>query len=115
MIKTKKEGITKEDIVRVKERVKEENVAAEESNLDAEAMQAVAENQESPEEAFKRVSIGRINKIGKYLNLLGNMAGQPNYNYTQQDLKEMFGYLEEALARCKMAYEDKGVQEFQWK
>lgn len=103
-----KEGIVGE------EEVKDETVTEEGKDLDTEAIRAVIENQESPEEAFKRVSGKRINKVGKLLNLLGNMAGQSNYQYSQEDLKVMFGYLDEALSRCKMAYEDKGVQEFQW-
>lgn len=86
----------------------------EKDQMDKEAMKAVAENQESPEEAFKRVSLKRINKVGKYLGLLENMAKQPNYSYSDKDVETMFGYIEEALRSCKRAYKGKENSKFSW-
>lgn len=96
---------------------KQENVdlVEESGNLDAEAMQSVAENKESPEDAFKRVSLGRINKVIKYLNLLGGMACQPNYKYSSEDIERMFDSMQDALDMSKQAYlSKKDAPEFEW-
>lgn len=83
-------------------------------DLDATAMESVLQNKETPEEAFKRVSVGRINKVVNYLNLIGNMAGQPNYEYSEKDINRMLDYMQEAMDKCRQCYQEKGVKEFKW-
>lgn len=57
--------------------------------------------QESKRERFLRLAEARTNKILDMLQLLGNCSSKANYEYTDEDIKKIFGALERELKNTK--------------
>ena len=56
---------------------------------------------ESKRERFVRIAEARTNKILEMMRLLGNCSGKGNYDYTDDDIKKIFGALEKELKKTK--------------
>lgn len=54
--------------------------------------------------AFKRLGTNRANRIIKDISLLGNLSNRHNYSYTEDDVKSMFGAIEEEIHLAKSRY-----------
>ena len=52
---------------------------------------------ETKRERFVRIAEARTNKILEMMRLLGNCSSQGNYEYTDEDIKKIFGALEKEL------------------
>lgn len=66
----------------------------------------VSDNVESKNERFKRVAETRTNKIINMIELLGNCANTNNYEYTEDETKNIFDAIDMALTKSKMQFED---------
>jgi len=58
-------------------------------------------NTESKRDRFIRIAEARTNKILEMLRLLGNCSSRSNYEYTDEDIKKIFGALEKELKNTK--------------
>lgn len=62
---------------------------------------------ESKKERFKRIAENRTNKIINMIDLLGNCANKNNYEYTDEDIKNIFNAIESSLKMSKMKFVEK--------
>ncbi len=61
---------------------------------------------ETKEERFIRIAEARTNKILHMLRLLGNCSNKANYEYTDEDVKKIFGVLEKELKNTRMRFQE---------
>ncbi len=57
--------------------------------------------EETKRERFVRIAEARTNKILEMIRLLGNCSSKSNYDYTEEDVREIFGALERELRNTK--------------
>ena len=55
---------------------------------------------ESKRERFVRLAEARTNKILEMMRLLGNCSSKANYEYTEDDIKQIFTALEKELKKA---------------
>jgi len=56
---------------------------------------------ETKRDRFIRLAEARTNKILEMMRLLGNCSSKSNYEYTEEDIKKIFGALEKELKVTK--------------
>ena len=56
---------------------------------------------ETKRDRFVRLAEARTNKILEMMRLLGNCSSKTNYEYTDEDIKKIFGALEKELKNTK--------------
>lgn len=61
---------------------------------------------ETKRERFVRLAEARTNKIIDMIKLLGNCASTVNYEYTEADVKKIFGAIEHELKNAKAKFND---------
>lgn len=61
-------------------------------------------NKETKRERFERIAPARKEKILDALRLLENCANKSNYDYTAEDIEEIFDGIEEAVVRAKESF-----------
>ena len=62
---------------------------------------------ETKRERFKRIVENRTNKIISMIDLLGNCSNKNNYEYTDEDVKNIFNAIESSLKISKMKFTEK--------
>jgi len=62
---------------------------------------------ESKRERFKRIAENRTNKIINMIDLLGNCSNKNNYEYTDEDIKNIFNAIKSSLKISKMKFAEK--------
>ena len=72
---------------------------------------------ETKRERFVRLAEARTNKILDMMRLLGNCSSKTNYDYTEEDVKEIFNALERELKNTKNRFlgEDAKDEKFKLK
>ena len=55
---------------------------------------------------FCKLANVRANKICELINNLGKLANKQNYSYTEEQVKEMFGAIEEQVRINKMKFSE---------
>jgi len=60
---------------------------------------------ETKKDRFKRIAGARTNKLLEMIKLLGNCSNTGNYEYTEDDVKKIFGTLEKELRIAKSKFE----------
>ncbi len=60
---------------------------------------------ETKKERFKRIAGARTNKLLEMIKLLGNCSNTGNYEYTEDDVRKIFGTLEKELKTAKSKFE----------
>ena len=58
-------------------------------------------------ERFRRVAVGRTNKIIDQIRLLGNCANRSNYEYSEEDVQKIFNAIESELRDVRAKYQAK--------
>lgn len=58
-------------------------------------------SKESRRERFVRIAEARTNKILTMLRLLGNCSSKANYEYTEKDIRQIFGVLEKEIRNTR--------------
>lgn len=66
---------------------------------------------ESKRERFVRLAEARTNKILEMMRLLGNCSSKSNYEYTDDDVKQIFTALEKELRNTKNRFLGLDVKE----
>lgn len=56
---------------------------------------------ESKHEKFVRIVEARTNKAGEMLRLIGNCANIGSYEYSEEEVKKVFAYLEKELKNAR--------------
>ena len=56
---------------------------------------------ETKRERLVRIAEARTNKILEMMRLLGNCSSKGNYEYTEEDIRKIFGALERELKNTK--------------
>ena len=56
---------------------------------------------ETKRDKFVRLAKARTNKVINMLRLLGNCSNKSNYDYTDDDVKQIFGAIERELKQSK--------------
>ena len=70
-------------------------------------MEKARKTAETRRERFVRVAEARTNKIISMVRLLGNCSGRGAYDYSQSDVKKIFGAIERELSSAKKRFADK--------
>lgn len=72
---------------------------------------------ETKRDRFIRIAEARTNKILEMMRLLGNCSSKNNYEYTDEDIKKIFGALERELKNTKNKFTeiDSGSEKFSLK
>lgn len=59
---------------------------------------------ENKKVAFKRLANKRANRILKDIGLLGNLSNRNNYSYTEEEIRSIFGALEDEMHLAKSRF-----------
>lgn len=59
---------------------------------------------ESKRERFIRIAEARTNKILDMIKLLGNCSSKSNYEYTDEDVRKIFGAIEREIKNTKAKF-----------
>ena len=62
---------------------------------------------ESKAEKFKRLAAARGNRVIRELSLLGNLANEQNYQYTEDEVRQLFAVIDAELKDCKAKFHGK--------
>lgn len=62
------------------------------------------ENTESKSDKFVRIAEGRMTKVRVALARLDNLSNRSAYDYTEEQVNQMFGILEKELAEVKNSF-----------
>ncbi len=70
----------------------------------------------SKKERFDKIATARTNKILNDLRLLGNCSNRTSYEYTQDEVNQMFRAIKEAVSEAEARFNRKGSKsEFSFK
>lgn len=61
----------------------------------------MAANKESKHDKFVRIVEARTNKAGEMIRLIGNCANTGTYEYSEEEVKKIFTYLERELKNAR--------------
>jgi hypothetical protein len=56
---------------------------------------------------FRRLAVMRGERVLKDLDLLSNLANRNNYSYTDEEVKVLFGAIDDALRSAKGSFNNK--------
>lgn len=56
---------------------------------------------------FERIAVNRTNNIIKALQLLSNCSNKNNYEYNEDDVKKIFGAIDDQLRLTKLSFSAK--------
>lgn len=62
------------------------------------------ETSETKRDRFKRLASNRTNAVLEKLDVLGNCANRSNYEYTEEEVKQMILAIERKLNEVKVAF-----------
>ena len=64
----------------------------------------MSKNEETKRERFVRLAENRTNKILNMIQLLGNCSNSSLYEYTEADVKKIFGAIESTVKEAKRKF-----------
>ncbi len=56
-------------------------------------------------EKFVKLTNNRVNKAIKQISLIGNLSNRNNYDYSEEEAKQIFKALEDEIRECKSRFE----------
>ena len=59
---------------------------------------------ESKHDKFVRIAEARTNKAGEMIRLIGNCANTGSYEYTEEEVKKIFTYLEREIKNARSRF-----------
>jgi hypothetical protein len=63
-------------------------------------------------QTFRRLAEKRITNLIKHLRLIGNLANKKNYNYTEEEVRQIFTAIESELAQTKKKFDSYSSEDF---
>lgn len=64
----------------------------------------MSKQQETKHEKFVRLVEARTNKAAEMIRLIGNCANKGSYDYSEEDVKKIFTYLEKEIKNAKARF-----------
>ena len=69
-------------------------------------------NNETPEERFKRVAEARTNTVIDKLRILGNLSNRQMYNYSEEDINKIFRAINNQIKEVRAKFNSKKEEKF---
>lgn len=69
---------------------------------------------ESKSKKFHRIVEGRVNRAAEQIRLIGNCSNPSTYDYSVDEVKQIFNYLEQELRNAKKRFMGGGKNEQQF-
>jgi hypothetical protein len=80
-----------------------------ESGTTGDSETTTGKKRETKQEKFWRLAASRMNKVIESLRVLGHLANRAQYDYTEKEVDQMFGALNEAITDVNEKYK-KGLK-----
>ena len=74
-------------------------------------MRRVNDN-ETPEERFKRIAILRTNAVLDRLRILGNLSNRQMYSYSEEDIKKIFSAINRQVREVRARFNTQKQERF---
>lgn len=69
-------------------------------------------NNETPEERFKRIATLRTNAVLDKLRILGNLSNRQMYSYSEEDINKIFSTINKQLREVKIKFDSHKQERF---
>ena len=67
---------------------------------------------ETPEERFKRVAEARTNAVLNRLRILGNLSNRQMYGYSEEDIKKIFTAIDKQIKEVRVKFNSRKEKKF---
>ena len=72
----------------------------------------MANNNETPEERFKRIATVRTNAVLNRLRILGNLSNRQMYSYSEEDINKIFSAINKQLREVRIKFNSRKEEKF---
>ena len=69
-------------------------------------------NNETPEERFKRIAIVRTNAVLDRLRILGNLSNRQMYSYSEEDINKIFRAINNQIKEVRAKFNSEKQKKF---
>ena len=69
-------------------------------------------NNETPEERFKRIATVRTNAVLDRLRILGNLSNRQMYSYSEEDINRIFSAINKQLREVRAKFNSRKEEKF---
>jgi len=69
-------------------------------------------NNETPEERFRRIATVRTNAVLDRLRILGNLSNRQMYGYSEEDIKRIFSAINRQIREVRAKFNSKNQKKF---
>jgi len=69
-------------------------------------------NNETPEERFKRIASVRTNAVLDKIRILGNLSNRQMYSYSEQDINKIFSAINKQLKEIRAKFNSRKEDKF---
>ena len=69
-------------------------------------------NNETPEERFKRIATVRTNAVLDKLRILGNLSNRHMYGYSEEDIKKIFSVINNQIKEVRAKFNSQKQAKF---
>jgi len=69
-------------------------------------------NNESPEERFKRIATLRTNAVLDRLRILGNLSNRQMYSYSEEDINKIFSTINKQVKEVRAKFNSQKQEKF---
>ncbi|MBA7715554.1 hypothetical protein ES703_124605 [subsurface metagenome] len=69
-------------------------------------------NNETPEERFKRIATVRTNAVLNRLRILGNLSNRQMYSYSEEDINKIFSAINKQLREVRIKFNSQKQEKF---
>ncbi len=70
-------------------------------------------NNETPEERFKRIAIVRTNAVLDRLRILGNLSNRQMYSYSEEDINKIFSAINKQIKEVRAKFNSQKQKKFE--
>ena len=74
-------------------------------------MERINDN-ETPEERFKRIAAVRTNAVLDRLRILGNLSNRQMYSYSEEDINKVFSAINKRIKEVKVKFNSRKEEKF---
>lgn len=69
-------------------------------------------NNETPEERFKRIAEARTNAVLDKLRILGNLSNRQMYSYSEEDIEKIFSAINKQVREVRAKFNSRKGKKF---
>lgn len=66
---------------------------------------------ESKRDKFVRIAVARTNKAAEMIRLIGNCSNASSYDYSEEDVKKIFAFLDKELKSARAKFSGNEAEE----